>query len=275
MGKMFKYDMKSIWRPLFPFMLGMFGITLLGCLFCRYLNNFLGVEPDTPFAKILLGFSGVYMVILGLSFAAFGLISIIFILKRYYENFFTDEGYLTFTLPVKASSLLSSKLVSGSISLIICEIFEAFCILVFVLLGMSSKGIIDEEVMDVVRELFSIAFSRDYIFITIELVILVMIFTVFQTGFFQLCITIGSIIAKKHKILASVGVYYGANFILSSVSNVIAIIFIFNAEYFDTMYEYIPMVHSTLLLICLVFAGASVGTYFLNKFLLTKKLNLN
>ena len=34
---------------------------------------------------------------------------------RFYKNFFTDEGYLTFTLPVKRSTLLLSKLTSGII----------------------------------------------------------------------------------------------------------------------------------------------------------------
>ena len=275
MGKMFKYDMKSIWRPLFPFTLGLFGITLLGCIFCRYLQTFPETDRDLPFTKILVGISGVYMAVFVVSFVAFGLISIIFVLKRYYENFFTDEGYLTFTLPVKTSSLLMSKLVSGSLSLLICETIAGICMIIFFLIGFSREGLIDPEAIDNIKSIFTVVFSTEYILIFAEIGLIALLVTVFQTAFFHLCITIGSIIAKKHKILASVGIYYGANFVLSSAANIVAMIFLFNADYFDSMDDLSPMIHSTLLIICLLIAAAVIGTYFFNRYLLTKKFNLN
>ena len=53
-----------------------------------------------------------------LSIAALGIIALfstIMACVRYYKNFFTDEGYLTFTLPVKKTDLLLSKVVSSVI----------------------------------------------------------------------------------------------------------------------------------------------------------------
>ncbi len=48
---------------------------------------------------------------------------------RYYMHFFTDQGYLTFTLPVKRSTHFWSKAVSGMIYLLCASAISSFTIL--------------------------------------------------------------------------------------------------------------------------------------------------
>ncbi|HSR03420.1 MAG TPA: hypothetical protein VLM88_02375 [Proteiniclasticum sp.] len=52
---------------------------------------------------------------LGFSFIGLGVLTLIMVVKRFDSNLLGDEGYLMFTLPVKASSIIVSKLLTSLI----------------------------------------------------------------------------------------------------------------------------------------------------------------
>lgn len=52
---------------------------------------------------------------LGLSFMGLGVLTLIMVVKRFDSNLLGDEGYLMFTLPVKSSSIIFSKLLTSLI----------------------------------------------------------------------------------------------------------------------------------------------------------------
>ena len=85
----------------------------------------------------------------------------------------------------------------------------------------------------------------------------------------MLSVTIGSIIARKHKILAAVGVYYGMNVIISMVSSFTMAMGAFSGA--DGKLWILRFFGSTWVLMTVV----SVAGYFLMYWLVDKKLNLN
>ena len=113
-----------------------------------------------------------------------------------------------------------------------------------------------------------------------ELVIFLLLSTLMGITLFHLSITVGSVIAKKAKILASVGMYYVFNMAISMFMQLSTYLFVFFIEPGISMIE-ITSDTELLALLSLVFlvAIAFVGIitallYNLTQHLLDRKLNL-
>ena len=71
------------------------------------------LEAEMALPGSVIVFATIGMVLVVLSIFAFIIFSELLVYVRFYKHLFTDEGYLTFTLPVKRHQILSSKLISG------------------------------------------------------------------------------------------------------------------------------------------------------------------
>lgn len=107
LGKLIKYDLKSLNR----FLVMIHALLLLTALLVRYFLTG-QIHSSTPQNSLLLALSiTLYVLILiAVSFATAIIITI-----RFYKNLFSDEGYLTHTLPVTRGQHLLSKTIAGSI----------------------------------------------------------------------------------------------------------------------------------------------------------------
>ena len=117
LGKLMKYEWKNIWKAGTLMPLGMFIVTVIGCVVLQMpgvaeffdSNDVNGAQAwlvISSFAAILI----LYVIMLLAS--TWGML--IFLGIRFYRSMYTDEGYLSHTLPVTANQLFLSKvLVSG------------------------------------------------------------------------------------------------------------------------------------------------------------------
>ena len=111
LGKLIKYDLKSTSRILVIVHV----FLILSALFVRFLitgrveeDLFMASSGSDVFYTLLVM---VYtLLIIGASFATCIVVAI-----RFYRHLFSDEGYLTNTLPVKRSTHLLAKTISGSL----------------------------------------------------------------------------------------------------------------------------------------------------------------
>lgn len=120
LGKLLKYDMKSMSKsllPLYLITLGMAIICRLVLLLSNQISIFKGVSALVVFffCILLIGVF-LYTFVLGI--------------KRFYNNLMKDEGYLTHTLPVPKYLHLNSKIIASLIFLVFSTIIVilAFCI---------------------------------------------------------------------------------------------------------------------------------------------------
>ncbi len=114
-----KYEWKNIWRAGTLMLLGMFVVTVIGCVVLRMPGGLVTEIADgndinaaqswfvvSSFVATLI----LYVIMLLAS--TWGML--IFLGIRFYRSMYTDEGYLSHTLPVTANQLFLSKvLVSG------------------------------------------------------------------------------------------------------------------------------------------------------------------
>lgn len=147
---------------------------------------------------------------------AFVVLTVIFVFRRYYRNFFTDEGYQTFTLPVRRGTLLRSKLLSA-MAVVLLSVLVILCAVVVILaLTNSTEGnlltiVLNELGVWLPGAVADCGGAGWFALCIAELVLLAVLGLMQSLLFIFLCITFGAAIAKKHKLLATFGLIYGIN----------------------------------------------------------------
>lgn len=261
MRKLLKYDLKSIW-PIWRIMAPVaLIITVLTCLGIKYIPNY---ESETETVADVLGYLAVsvFTALMVFVLAALVTVTTILILYRYYKNFFTDEGYLTFTLPVTRDQLLWSKIINAFIWEIATFLAVTVCgTAILLILGSD----ILQELISGIGEIAEYLFTNSGVYV-IEAVLLLAFSALGSLLLGYLCITIGSVVAKKQKLLASIGLYLLGSYIVSGITQIIFITVL--ATLTPTS------LHLSLILLILINAGLCAAYYFINRSLLTNKLNL-
>ncbi len=108
--KCLKYDLKaliSIWKYISV-------LTVIASVMCGLsIRVFETMDDKTKTITVLFAMFGIMASML--VFYAYMISTVAFGVYRYYKKCYTDEGYLTFTLPVKRVTTLNSKLISALI----------------------------------------------------------------------------------------------------------------------------------------------------------------
>ena len=107
LGKLMKYDMRYMARILPWLYLGSVGFSL----FCAVLI----VTVPTGAFVILDIMRAVLPSFCYLAMEVIIIMTVVVLIMRTYKSLYSDEGYLTFTLPVKNSSVIDAKILSGAI----------------------------------------------------------------------------------------------------------------------------------------------------------------
>lgn len=276
--KMLHYDFKAIlkfwWIGLLSTLVLSLGAGLCGSL--------LTSEKDFP--DIINIMSTFVIVIAVISLFAFLFMTSIMIYVRYYKNLFSDEGYLTFTLPLKRSQVLNSKFISG----LVMSLLTMFAVAIETVIGLCIAYYRDifnkqfyNEIKVVIEEI-----SKEKAFdelITMFALILIIVVTVYAASllFTFLCITVGSVITRKNKVATAIGIYYGATAVLTFAGQIFALFGMSGlVNWGDKIIAYDEFIFFYYLFgafLVIIFFVATIAAilYAINYWLLDKKLNLS
>lgn len=272
--KLLKYDYKSMMKfwwiaALITVVLAMVGG---GGVFL------LNAEMDLPEAIKIMVILGLFMVVI--SFSIFSFLSLILVLVRFYKNFFTDEGYLTFTLPVKRAQLLNSKLIAGSGVMLLTYLVCALDVFIIVFFGWI-REVFEKDFFERVVE-FVLDFVEEIgvfeVLVIIEALILFLLVVVVSILFPFCCISFAAMVAKKAKVAAAIGIYYGANSVLSFVLQIFysfgfTSLFIWLNKISDRAME--PTIVLILFAVILLVSILCLVLYTLQYWMIDRKLNLS
>ena len=192
--KLYKHEFLA-WLRVVPFI---FGITLFTAAFHRVLQIF---ETNSIYYDIV-NISAI--VLYSVSVLVCLATPTVFGIVRFYKNLFTGEGYLTFTLPTKATTLLNVKVVTTAV----------FALAAF-LVSLLSACIITAG--DVFAELWKAFFYlwklipaediRHLIGYAAEFCVLLLVAIFASILLYDACLCIGQQ-AKKNRILLAIGAYF-------------------------------------------------------------------
>ena len=221
--KLLKYDLKSVFKYWWIAAIASLGLSAAGG-FCI---SVMTAEKDVPSLIAVIIVLTLLFSIIGI--VAFSILSYILLYVRFYKNFFTDEGYLTFTLPVKRSQLLNSKLITCVLTML-CTATVIFIDIVIMFAIGAGETFYDDLLKPMAQafaELFNKLSVSDCIYLfswVIMFLIFLVLSNIFSTLFMCACITFAAVITKKAKVITAIGIYYVAN---GFISGFIQILYMF------------------------------------------------
>lgn len=136
LGKLIKYDMKSMSRTFIP----LWVLAPVVSLMLSFSIRGMIAWSDSPIAAdFLVAGNGILMTVVGLLFVGvmIGLfvMTVLFVIQRFWNGLLKEEGYLMFTLPVKVWELIVSKAIVATIigcissvmGVLSCVVLALFC----------------------------------------------------------------------------------------------------------------------------------------------------
>lgn len=169
-------------------------------------------------------------------------LSLVIVILRYYKNFYSDEAYLTHTLPVTARQKYHAKLMSGFLLYLLATVLTA----AGVLLAALSAGIADGRGIKAIRDTFAaishwssfLGFSS--LFFSI-LLIVIWLFLYFWSFFvFSFCISLGMSRKLARFGLGAPLLVFIAYYFLNQIAKLIAFLFIplsYRISYLDSVFS--------------------------------------
>lgn len=216
---MFGKLMKAEWRASRRVIGALCAVVLISGALLGLLGNLLLREssgswqlPD--FVNVLFSLlSMTAMLAVTLSLAA----SVFYVLWRYYRSRFTEEGYLTYTLPVNNHQLMLSSILASVLEILlvglatVAAMAMAFGIFAAGLpwneVDSTSWGLLWSRWGELLDSLRPVAGDVLLVLLNMVLMGLATLLTL------MLAVTIGATAAKKHPILLAIAVYYGLSLV--------------------------------------------------------------
>ncbi len=271
LGKLLKHEFIATKRLYLPIYFATLVLALAVNGFYAIQNKFF--DSDSSFSLISTVFLTFFTVVFILVLLCCAMSGTIISLYRFYKNVFTDEGYLTNTLPVKPISILVSKLITGivwSIAGIIVLILAIF-LTDFDLLGLITRNIN----ISVVTE-----FLSDNVLYLTALSVFSLVSLILTLSMAYMAVAIGNF-ANNHKAALSIVVYFASVILFEIIASVSLVITEVNwPESITTFAD-----HSTFTIspaysvIFFVYSGillaVSALELFFTHFVMSRKLNLS
>ena len=283
LGKLMKYEWRGLRLPLL-IMLGILaGTTLLTCFIIFTINpKYDSVATGLSTMSLILSILLYYFGIIGCSVGTMLIIAI-----RFYKTTYTDQGYLTHTLPVSSGTLLAAKTITSVLCYlaVLAGVFATILIIIgAIIIHVSNisgydKAYIDRMIAQVFSEM-SMSFRKEYgigigAFITFYVVFMIIacisaIMTVLG------CVSLGQLYTK-HRIIGAIIAYFALITIQQFISYLAMLPTYSRMIRAEALSETIPMfeVISPTMIISLLWAVAvSVIMHIINLHMMTKRLNL-
>ena len=263
LGKLLKYEIKATSRILLPLYLVLLAVAVAN----RFLNPFEMVENIEGFN--IQSFINVLSILLYFIMAASVIAgTFIIILQRFYKNLLSDEGYLSFTLPVETHQHILSKTITS----IMWVILSIIVIIASILIVADIDNFI-REFSKFLEEISTVFGSGIFVMLPIYMLsaLLLSILTFYNS------ISIGHQF-QNHKVIASFIMFF-AFYILTQTILVIlltAITFNLYGDLFASPFNATTIPNANLFfgIVTVVLLLMAVGHYLSINYFLKNKLNL-
>jgi len=281
LGKLIKHDMRVLSRVLLPMFLGIAAISLLSSLALAFNVKNLGENVHGVLQTVLSISTGIFTFFGIIALCAGTLVTLFLVVRHFYNSVMSSEGYLTFTLPVTTGKILFSKMLTGYIWMILCAVLSLLCVFLLILVGSAPAGsFINTDIFRFIGEGFSELskyWESSYTVFLVEVLLSCIIAPLELLLQIYVSIVIGSMISRKYKILTSIGIYLAISIVTGILSSIITAFGSFSG-YYDNVEVFasaIMRLFSPMMLASMVFTlVCSAAYYFVTRYLLTNKLNL-
>lgn len=273
-AKLLKYEWKASAGLLSILSLALLGVGLLMTVFLHVITVWEDQIPAELWGPIWVLLGGSILAVF-----AYLIGTRLILLIRFYKNKFTDEGYLTFTLPVTSHQILLSSLVNFLLWSVITTVAAGGTILLAVTLGTGRDGIFHQNAWDLAQLMFVDIWKAELLeSYSILNLINAAVSKVSGVVVMVTAVTLGAVMAKKHKLLAAFGFYYAINMLMSILSSMVSIFCVISGvggllqgSGGDRM---LGMLNGAVIFQLVLNIAVLIAGYFVSNWLIKKKLNL-
>ena len=266
--KSLKYDLRSVWRIWWIGAATVLALSVPTGLAMRDMILNEGNPDHIPWGTFVIMINNMVDV-------AFPLLSAVLVGLRYYSHFFTDNGYMTFTLPVKRSTLYLSKFLNA----MVWDISAT-------LVSVAASGIIGLFLPESENTIAMFPFDSGNIFMELlemltgnniaHAIALLLAITVGKYAIIYLGLTMGAIFVRKSKVVASLALMY-AFFMAAVLAGLILLLLIilWIMSAMEVLPGGLPDSWTPIGFVSILVYTASALIHVTNLHLLEKKLNLS
>ena len=277
--KLIKYDKRALRK----ISLSMFLVALVAGLLSGLCLRFQDKASEYLLLELLISLVNLISIF---ALAVSMLVVIVFVALRFYRNFYTDEGYLTFTLPVRRTQLMFSKTYVG-FSAIVKQLIAILGGVAIILALVWDKAT-DETAMTSLAEIIVVAIrelwktdAKMFVIYAVEIFAGILAYLLFDLMLIYLCISLASVIVKKARIAVAIAIFYFANsFVIGGIELAVILLTVSASEGFFLLIENVPLPEQEAVLVLFILALIifllieSFICYMINLTVTERKLNL-
>lgn len=272
--KLIKHEWKDTWSVGTTCSIIVVVLTIIGVFI---LNEDIWRESSRR-SEMAESFTAITMMLYFMMFV-WGLVAAAFVVRyyffwRYYKNLFTDHGYLMNTLPVKSTELINANLIVAVIWQYIISIIiggAIFILFTGMMTGLSpyTWGEFWQELQELFREI-DWSELAEFVPFMICMFLCTILAPIGSVLLMYTAVGIGQMV-KKYKFLVSVFILIGLLIARQAVISYASLPLSLGMNEWDITMTTVNIIS---VLTVLVLIAAITGLYFLNKYFLEKRLNL-
>ncbi len=253
LGKLLKYDFRSMFRVFLP---------LWGALLAISFINRLTLNSDRmglPGAVLFIAYIGIIFAVMA--------VTLVLVVQRFYNGLLKSEGYLMFTLPVKPWQLITSKGIAAMVVTVLSVFMAGLSVLIIAQQPLNMPPF--HELLQGLRGI-----GADGVLMLVLAVLLVLTSALVSVTHIHASLALGHL-ANSHRIAWSVGAYVGINMLFTTILGLItrtADRYHFTLE-LEHM-EAVPVINIVLMVLVLLNVLQIAIFFVTTERILTKRLNL-
>jgi hypothetical protein len=263
--KLIKYDLKYGAK----IFIIIHALLIISCVLGRLL--FVNKLDFSNSNSVLFSYIALFMTMFILIFTAINLAVIAMVAIRFYRNLFSDEGYLTWTLPATSTEQLWAKIISGTFWYILDMLIITLSLFILIT-GKNVTTAYAKIAPDITNALGMPLGTWGF-----YLLVICLFTSISGVVSIYLCIAVGQLF-PGHRVLCSIIIY----FVLSAVLQIIILglmiaLGLFSSPYMDpasTGKDAVQYLFSILKLSGLVAFISTIIEYLIIQYILSRKINL-
>ena len=266
--KLFVHEWKDCWKLMSVVNAIVIAVSILGLLiFGSKAWQNIGDNTLAGISRVL------YFMIYVISVGALSFVVSLYFYIRYFNNLYTDQGYLMHTLPVTANQLVWSKLLVAvawhviSAVVVMLSVFTVICSFIG---GLEQLNLI-QAMRDLIVEL-DIPMTGTLIVLIIEFFALIVLGGFLNIFLGYTAISVGQLM-KKQKILGAIGAYIVIYILVQAISSYATIPVTYFMEQVADSESLMPVI-ALLFIVGVVTALIDVALFYVNTYIMKNKLNL-
>lgn len=267
--KLLKHEWKGCWKV--PTVL--IGILWITAVFAglTFLSPMWRIGMEGMDVLLILVIMAFYFMIIAVSVGI-----TLYMAIRFYRSMFTDEGYLTHTLPVTTHQLLLSKILPMAAWNFLATLGIIVSLLIFGGLACFFMSADWQTAMDAfkrgwlqINEMFGNSLPGFAVSTAAMMLVGVFSGSMMIAG----SVSLGQMVTK-HKVLGSIGAYFAINTVTQIMMTVIMMPTMFRMSNIQDN-DVFRLLTSIYWIVSIIMAVVTVGLYFLSEYLIRRKLNLD